>query len=80
MSFVGAIGHLMAGSGLHEDANNAVDHILSGRAIVRAVRAVPMFVDAALILCLHAQFHYETYLEDDCDAEIANDNEMEDTL
>jgi len=52
MSFLGAIGHLMAGSGLHEVldliyASKAVDHILSGKTIARAVRA-HLLVDAAL--------------------------------
>ena len=49
---LGTIGHLMAGSGLHEVldliyANNDVDHILSGKAIARAVCA-HLLVDAAL--------------------------------
>ena len=43
MSFLGAIGHLMAESGLKEllemiYASNAVDHMLSGKAVSRAVR------------------------------------------
>jgi len=43
MSFLGSIGHLMAGSGLREVlelfyASNAVDHIMTGKAIARAVR------------------------------------------
>ena len=52
MSFLGCIGHLMAGSGLTElleviYANNAVDTMLTGKAIARAVRG-HMLVDAAL--------------------------------
>ena len=52
MSFLGAIGYLMAGSGLREImelvfAPNAVVHILSGKAYARAVRA-HLLVDAAL--------------------------------
>jgi hypothetical protein len=52
MSFLGSIGHLMAGSGLREVletiyAENAVGHILTGKAISRAVRA-HFIVDAAL--------------------------------
>ncbi len=44
MSFLGCIGHLMSGSGLHElmevvYAENVVPHILSGKAISRAIRA-----------------------------------------
>ncbi len=43
MSFLGSIGHLMAGSGLSEllrliYAPQAVDHMLSGKAISRAIR------------------------------------------
>ena len=52
MSFLGAIGYLMAGSGLQEImelvyAPSAVVHILSGKAYARAVRA-HLLVDAAL--------------------------------
>ena len=52
MSFLGCIGSLMAGSGLKEIlemiyAPNAVEHILTGKAIARAVRA-HLLVDAAV--------------------------------
>ena len=52
MSFLGCIGSMMASSGLHEVleliyAPNAVVHMLSGKAIARAVRA-PFIVEAAL--------------------------------
>ena len=52
MSFLGSMGHLMAGSGLQEllevvFAGNAVRHMLTGKAISRAVRG-HMLVDAAL--------------------------------
>ena len=52
MSFLGTIGDLMAGSGLQERlevvfAGNAVRHMLTGKAISRAVRG-HMLVDAAL--------------------------------
>ena len=58
MSFLGSIGHLMAGSGLREVleliyASNAVDHILTGKAIARAVRA-HLIVDAALNALLYS--------------------------
>ncbi|XP_028513958.1 uncharacterized protein LOC114574747 [Exaiptasia diaphana] len=58
MSFTGSIGHLMAGSGLREIieiiyAPNAVDHVLSGKAISRAVRA-HLIVDAVLNCLLFA--------------------------
>ena len=52
MSFLGCIGHLMAGSGLKElleviYTSNAVDNMLTGKAISCAVRG-HMFLDAAL--------------------------------
>ena len=52
MSFLGCIGSFMAGSGLKEIlemiyAPNAVDYILTGKAIARAVRA-RLLVDAAV--------------------------------
>ena len=62
MSFLGSIGHLMAGSGLQEllevvFAGNAVRHILTGKAISRAVRG-HMLVDAALNTILVAKAHH----------------------
>ena len=59
MSFLGSIGHLMAGSGLREVleliyAPNAVDHIMTGKAIARAVRA-NLIVDAALNALLYSE-------------------------
>ncbi|XP_068708169.1 uncharacterized protein [Montipora foliosa] len=58
MSFLGTIGHLMAGSGLRElleliYASNVVDHILTGKAIARAVRA-HFIVDSALNALLYS--------------------------
>lgn len=52
MSFLGCIGHVMASSGLEEIlelvyAKNAVSHMLSGKAISRAVRG-HLLVDRAL--------------------------------
>ena len=52
MSFLGSIGHLMAGSGLKDVlesfyASNTVVHMLSGKAIARAIRGHFM-VDAVL--------------------------------
>ena len=52
MSFLGCIGHVMAGSGLKEVlelvyAANAVGHMLSGKALARAVRG-HFLVDSAL--------------------------------
>jgi hypothetical protein len=59
MSFLGSMGHLMAGSGLREVletiyAENAVGHILTGKAIARAVRA-HFIVDAALNVMLMSE-------------------------
>ena len=52
MSFLGSIGRLMAGSGLQEllevvYADNTVSHMMTGKAVSRAVRG-HMLVDAAL--------------------------------
>ena len=57
MSFLGAIGHLMAESGLKEIlemiyASNAVHHMLSGKAVSRAVRG-HLIIDAALNALLY---------------------------
>ena len=59
MSFLGSIGHLMTGSCLREVleliyAPNAVDHIMTGKAIARAVRA-HLIVDAALNALLYSE-------------------------
>ena len=73
MSFVGAIGHLMANSGLREVmeciyASNTLDHILSGKAIARAVRA-HILVDAALNGLLMSQILKVPIFALDYDAE-----------
>ncbi len=68
MSFLGSIGQLMAGSGLHDTletiyAEQAVTHILSGKAINRAVRG-HILVDAALhSLLIEKAFHFPLPLE-----------------
>ena len=59
MSFLGSIGSLMAGSGLKEAmaqvyAEGSVEHMLSGKAVARAVRA-HLLVDAALNTIATAQ-------------------------
>ena len=59
MSFLGTIGNLMAGSGLREVmsqvfAEGSVDHMLSGKAVARAVRA-HLLVDSALNTIATAQ-------------------------
>ena len=62
MSFLGCIGHLMAASGLQElleliYAPNAVVHMLSGKAIARAVRG-HFIVDSALNALILASIFY----------------------
>ena len=62
MSFLGSIGHLMAGSGLKEIleliyASGAVDHIMTGKAVARAVRA-NLIVDAALNALVDSHLEY----------------------
>ena len=59
MSFLGSIGHIMVGSGLLEllelvYAQNAVGHMLSGKAISRAVKG-HLLVDSALNALLTAK-------------------------
>ncbi len=61
MSFIGSIGHLMTGSGLQEllevvYASNSVTHMMSGKAIARAVRG-HFLVDAALNTMLVADLY-----------------------
>jgi hypothetical protein len=56
MSFLGSIGHLMAGSGLEEMSHlnygkDTVSHILTGKAVSRALRA-HFLVDGALMINL----------------------------
>ena len=62
MSFIGAIGHLMADSGLKEVLETvyaSVDHILSGKAISRAVRA-HLLIDKVLGEILLEKSHRES--------------------
>ncbi|CAG2215124.1 unnamed protein product [Mytilus edulis] len=76
MSFLGSIGRLMGGSGLHEVletvyASNAVNHMLSGKAVSRAVRGFMMVENALHILLMKESFRvslpsaHETYTEAD---------------
>ncbi len=56
MSFLGSIGSLMAGTGLQElfeliYAPNAVTHMMSGKAVARAVRA-HLIIAGALHSCI----------------------------
>lgn len=57
MSFVGSIGHIMDGSGLRDVlelmyASNTVPHLLSGKAITRAIRA-HVIIESALFVELN---------------------------
>ena len=76
MSFLGAIGHLMAGSGLQEVvelvyAPNAVSHMLTGKAYARAVRA-HLLVDAALNAIVAAEAFQTPQILFQCDTDEAN--------
>lgn len=71
MSFMGAIGNIMAGSGLEEAfkviyAENSVDKIISGHAYARAVRAHSLaYLSIAKILLDASEF--PDALRDECD-------------
>ena len=61
MSFLGCIGHIMAGSGLQElleciYASNTVGHMLSGKAVSRAIRG-HLLVSGALNAILMSQIY-----------------------
>ena len=61
MSFLGCIGHIMSGCGLLEQlyASNAVTHMLSGKAVERAIRG-HFLIDAALNAMLMSKaFHID---------------------
>ena len=81
MSFLGSVGHLMAGSGLQQVlevvyAENAVKHILSGKAIARAIRGHFM-IHAALNTKLIANA-YNIPLPTNPDQEASTTEETED--
>jgi len=74
MSFLGCIGHTMAGSGLKDVleliyASNAVEHMLSGKAVERAVRG-HFLIDTTLNAMLVAKLF---------NVELLNKVRMEDT-
>ena len=80
MSFLGSIGHLIAGSGLQElleiiYANNTVTHILSGKAVARAVRG-HFLVDRALNILLSAK----TFGTDIEDTELESESSIHNTI
>ena len=82
MSFLGSIGYLMHDSGLKETletiyAPNAVTHILSGKAVSRAVRG-HFIVDSALnALALSKAFSLKNLKPDKFPAVILSDNAVQ---
>ena len=61
MSFLGCIGHLMSGSGLNEVmqtvyAANSVVHMLSGKAVQRAIRGHMLIDNALTVLLIESAF------------------------
>ena len=90
MSFLGCIGHLMASSGLQDLLSliyspNAVVHMLTGKAIARAVRG-HLIVDAALNALLlsrmlNVQLPVQTAVDDtETDESIASVPSQEDSI
>lgn len=79
MSFLGSIGHLMGGSGLHElleiiYAGNTVGHILSGKAVARALRG-HFLIDAALNALVAARVFKVDMSHERTEREIAESSE-----
>ena len=83
MSFLGSIGHLMAGTGLQEllemiYAPNAVTHIFSGKPVARAIRG-HILVDTALHAVLVANiFGIKQSRSSPSDPGIQYDDELSD--
>ena len=78
MSFLGSIGHLMKGSGLKEAlevvyAENAVTHMLTGKAVQRAVQG-HLLVDATLNALILAQAYDMSLTAED--KEIENESDI----
>ena len=83
MSFLGCIGHLMTGTGLKElfelvFASNTTDHMMSGKAVSRAIRG-HLLVDAALnaILTSHAFQLDVKHIIDPAEVEVTLPSELE---
>ena len=79
MSFLGSIGHLMKGSGIEDllkviYASNTVAHILSGKAVSRAVRG-HFIVDASLHSLLAAKIFGFTLPAETTDLDISMESE-----
>ena len=78
-SFIGCIGHLMSGSGLHEVleiiyANNAVTHMLTGKAVQRAFRGLLLVHSALSGMIVSDEFNVKA----PCIAPAQDITEMED--
>ena len=75
MSFLGCIGHLMASSGLQEllemiYASNVVVHMLTGKAIARAVRG-HFIIDAALNAMILSRIYHVSDVDTESFEELA---------
>ena len=90
MSFLGSIGSMMKGSGLEEALEraygpNAVTHMMSGKAISRALRG-HFLVEAALVNKLITALlpfelaNSEVLLEDDAESDVGDIGDMPNTL
>ena len=89
MNFLGCIGHIMSGTGLAEIlelvyATNAVSHILTGKAVARALRG-HMLVDTAIhsLLCPQNEEENATVasIEDnEVDSNVTNSSPVEKTM
>ena len=72
MSYLGSIGHLMAGTGLQElleviFAGNTIAHILSGKGVARAIRGHLLLDSVLHTLLLCNVFETKLYLSCDND-------------
>ena len=84
MSFLGCIGYLMSGSGIEDllelvYAKNAITHMLSGKAIARAVRG-HFLVDAALNALLVCNTFDLPLPVNTVSQNPANENDVQDTV
>ena len=85
MSFLGSIGHLMAGSGLQElfeliYAPNAVVHMLAGKALARAVRAHLTIESALNALLLSDAMKINLFSTSEVEEESTSEVEEESSL
>ena len=70
MSFLGCVGHLMAGSGLQDIleqiyASSVVTHILSGKAVSRAMRGHLLLDSALNALLIRMMFDFKKSWDDE---------------